>query len=397
MKYLLALFLLFSSELWAQAFKIGYLFDARNAEWKKDQLLIVEDGVITAVNPQKLDPKFKVIDLSKKWIIPGLIDAHTHLFLNDQTFAQDFSLGLKAWVNRDKETKMNLALRRARQMSEMGFTLARDLGNQGEMSAEDIKKISAQILFTSSGAGYSPELGQLPKNSNRELSIEYRKMSSDLSNHHEPLVKLYADEEPNHHFANPKDLVRLTQSAHKKKKLVAVHAILPQGIELALKSGADTLEHGTYISDEQLKKLSQTAMIFVPTNSESLFLNPLRKRYYTEELANDFKRICQNIKRAQQMNISVAFGSDHYFDFNGENFGENLLEMLASYKKCGMTNNQILRMATYTSAHTQNQFKVGELTLGYLANFNVYAESPALDFSNLKKVESIYRMGELLK
>ena len=396
MKLLILFILSFSFNLKAQVFKVGYLFDSQNARWIKDQVLVVKDGIIVEMNPREFDSDLSVIDLSGQWVIPGLIDSHTHLFLNDETFSYDFSVGLKKWVNKDKDVKMALAFKRARQMKEAGFILARDLGNQGQVGEDDISSIK-DILVVSSGAGFAPQLGQLPPNSPKELSIEYRKLSDGLAKHPYPIVKLFADEEPNHQFAKLEDLKTFTTIAHQQNKLVAVHAILEKGIELALASGADTLEHGSFMTEDQLLKLASTSMIFVPTNYQTLFLNPKRKTYFHEDSAKDFKHNCSNIRKAHRLGIPIAFGSDHYFDFPNEHFGENLIEILIGLKKCGLTNNELLKLATFNSAHTQNVYRVGKLAPGYLAHFNVYKKSPALDLMNLLKIEMIYRDGKLVQ
>lgn len=383
----------FHYSLEAQVYKVGYLFDSQNALWQKDQVLVVKNGVIVEKNPHSIDKSLKIIDLSTKWVLPAFIDAHSHLFLFDSTFSHDFSLGLKNWVNKNKDEKIKLAQRRSRQMREVGFTLARDLGNQGQVGISDLKNIQ-EIKIVSSGAGFVPLYGQLAPSSSKELAIEYRQIPQGYQNHPYSLVKLYADEEPNHHFANIDDLKKMISKAHQDHKLVAVHAILQKGIDLALESGADTLEHGTFMTPEQLKKLATTTMIFVPTNAQALFLNPKRKSYYHEDTLKEFKRNCYNVKQAHRLGVPIAFGSDHYFDFPGEHYGQNLIEILQSFGQCGLRNNDLLKMITFTAAHTQNQYRVGKLDSGYLADFNVYEKSPAMDLNNLLKIHSIYRNGK---
>lgn len=393
MKWLTIFFLfIFHFSLKAQVFKVGYLFDSQEAQWKKDQVLVVRDGIIHEINPIQIDPKLEIIDLSKKWILPGLIDAHSHLFLHDETFGSDFSVGLKKWVIKGKEEKINLAQRRARQMKEVGFSLARDLGNQGQVELSDFEKIH-NLKIVSSGAGYAPLYGQLPPHS-KEVGIEYRKITEGYQDHPYSIVKLYADEEPNHNFAALTDLKTMTTRAHEDNKLVAVHAILEKGIDLALDSGADTLEHGTFMSQKQLEKLASKKMIFVPTNAQALFLKAHRKNDSYDDALNDFNHACQNAKLAHRKGVVVAFGSDHYFDFPGEHFGQNLIEILQSFKKCGFSNNELLKMITFNASLTQNLYRVGKLDVGYQADFNVYEKSPALDLNHLLRIHSLYREGK---
>src|SRR5690606_36129820 len=155
MKWIICFFTLFLHvSLEAQVYKIGYLFDSQSASWQKDQTLVVKDGVIAEKNPPTLDPNVEIIDLSKKWVLPAFIDAHTHLFLNDSTFSYDFSAGLKKWVNKNKEEKIKLAQKRARQMREVGFTLAREDRKSTRLNSSHVKRSYAVFCLKKTTSSY---------------------------------------------------------------------------------------------------------------------------------------------------------------------------------------------------------------------------------------------------
>lgn len=393
MKVLYSLLLtLITFQASAQVFKVGHLFDAKDAVWKKNQVLVVKDGVILQINPAHIPKELPIVDLSNKWMTPAFIDAHSHLFLSDETFGKDFSAGLKTWVNQNKQKKIELAQKRATSLAKVGFVLSRDLGNQGEVTSEEVHQLKG-VHVISSGAGWVPHLGQLPPNSPKELAVEYRQMS-DKAQFTDDLVKLYADEEPNWNYASPQLLKKLVEKAHAQKKLVAVHAILNKGIEGALTSGADTLEHGVEMSEEQFKKLASLKMIFVPTLSGALFLDARRAKLGDDHPTSEFSRACQNIQKALKLKVTVAFGSDHYFDFPQGDYGREQIEMINALTTCGVTANQALQMATYHASMTQNLLETGLIAPGYRADFNIYPKSPELDLKHLFSPEQMFRKGE---
>lgn len=383
-------FITFSAS--AQVFRIGNMFDAKEAVWKKNQVVVVREGIIVEINPSQIPKNLAVVDLSNKWVTPAFIDAHSHLFLHDETFGKDFSAGLKSWVNQNKQRKIKLAKKRVASLARVGFVLSRDLGNQGEVNSHEIHQFKG-VHIVSSGAGWVPHFGQLPPNSPKELAREYR-LISDKAEFTDDMVKLYADEEPNRNYASPLMLKKMVEKAHAQKKLVAVHAILNKGIEGALSSGADTLEHGVEMSEEQFKKLAALKMIFVPTVSGALFLDNKRAKLGDDHPTTEFKRACKNIQQALKLRIPVAFGSDHYFDFPLGDYGREQIEMISALTTCGITANQALQMATYHASMTQNLLKTGLIAPDYRADFNIYEKSPELDLKRLSSPQQMFRKGE---
>lgn len=416
MKFLFLLLLLFScsshnqtkTESNLKLIKIGYLFDSEKGNWILNQSILIHDGIITEVNPAKLPAGTIIIDYSDKFVIPGLIDLHTHIALEDPTYAKDFSKGLDEFFRRTPQNaRLELAQKRGQSLIRHGFTSIRDLGNQGRITPNELKnsmlKIQGPRLF-SSGPGFVPKNGQFPEGTSKEvLKEEYYLLtkSPELTfGHHlstgADLLKLYSDEDPNKSFASLKILKKWVKFAHKKGLKVSTHAALTKGIELAIKSDSDTIEHGTDITSKQIKMMKNKEMILVPTHAQVLFLKPELKKYLSDHNKIVVDKNCKNMREAIKNGVRVGFGSDNYFSLERENieFGKATLKILISYRECGIEEKEILKMATSVAGMAIGKENVlGYLKAGYYADFLVLNHDPLKDLNTLENPDSIYLGG----
>ena len=353
--------------------KCGYLLETENGTWSKDQTLLLEDGIIFERNPKIIPAAATIVDYSDKYIIPGLIDAHTHVFLEDPTMGDDFSKGLLSFIkNTTDEERMEIGKKRLLSLQHSGFTSVRDLGNQGQVDVLNLKVKGSRLY--SSGPGFSPRWGQFPPGTPEEiLRKEYLNMNQDPPVIFPyPLIKLYADEEPNTTITDLNLLRKWVDWAHKHSLKVAAHAILKKGISAALLANVDTIEHGTEATPGQLKGMAERNIILVPTYS------------------------CKLIKSSGNLNVETAFGSDNYFSREKEGivFGEATLEMLIAFQKCGLSGGEILRMATISAAKTLGmEKKIGQLNRGAFADFIVMNKNPEKDLNELKFPVAIFQNG----
>jgi imidazolonepropionase-like amidohydrolase len=389
-------------------FKIGHLFDSVKGEWILNQSILVKNGLITEMNPGSIPEDTDVIDYSHQFVIPGLIDLHTHIALEDPTYARDFSKGLDEFFRKtSQDQRMRLAEKRGQSLIRHGFTSIRDLGNQGRITPNELRKLwkkeQGPRVF-SSGAGFVPRNGQFPEGTSVEvLKEEYYLLTQtpDLTfGHHiatgADLLKLYSDEDPNKSFASLQVLKKWVRYAHKKGLKVATHAALTKGIELAIKSNTDTIEHGTDITEEQLKKMKKKGMILVPTHAQVLFLNPELNKYYSEHNKIVVEKNCKNIRSAVKNDVEIGFGSDNYFSLERENieFGKANLKILLSYKDCGVGSREILMMATSVASKALGMEKlIGNLSIGHYADFILLNNDPLEDLKRLENPKSIYFGG----
>lgn len=403
MKYLLLLLIVLAScsglrkEAPYLAIHCGHLFDSEKGIWLKRQTLLIRDGVIEAINPSSLPERTVEIDHSREFIIPGLIDAHSHVFLEDPTYTGDFAKGLREFMaNHSDEERKNLGEKRLQSLLKSGFTSVRDLGNQGGVQISGINSGGTRLF--SSGPGFAPSEGQLPPGTPVELlRKEYLSLAGDPPRTFlYDLVKVYADEDPNPNIARVEDIRKWVNWARAKGLKVAAHAILSPGIEVAISGGVDTLEHGTFVSDEQLKFMKKKSIIFVPTYADFLFLKPALKIHSKSHTRNVTGRTCSNIRRARALGVELAFGSDNYFSLEskGVSFGEGTLEILLGYPDCGLTPDEVIRSATFIAAKTMGKENVtGVLKAGAFADFIVLKKNPSDSLEILRDPEAVYQNG----
>jgi imidazolonepropionase-like amidohydrolase len=141
---LVVLFLTVVSSLYGQtnvtAIRAGTLIDPETGEAAKDQIILIEGGSISEIGPEVSIPTdAKLIDLTTQVVLPGLVDAHTHLC---SSIDPKWDLG-DFWIHalqRRAGYRAILGARHAKEMLEAGFTTVRDLGNAGEYLDMDLEK-----------------------------------------------------------------------------------------------------------------------------------------------------------------------------------------------------------------------------------------------------------------
>ncbi len=384
--------------------KAGHVFDPVTGSWLHGQLLEIKSGKIKAISKIKKENKQKVIDLGDYYIVPGLIDAHTHLFLSDPTFEKDFSKGLLEFVSKTSlKDRIALGERRGHSLLMKGFTAVRDLGNSGRIDPRMIRKPTPRIY--SSGPGHVPKWGQFPPGTSEKIILqEYERLSPEvikrLDNFNHATVKLYADEEPNHTLTSPEVLKEWVSRAHANNLKVAVHGILPKAIQAAIDAKADSLEHGTNLDEVQMKQMASQKMYWVPSTGSKILTRPELTEIRPHHVSQELSLICSKIPKAKETGVELVFGSDNYFSLEkfGIDFGESTMEALIFLSECKVSPVDILRMATLHAGELIGDKALGDLKFGSYADFVVYKKDPLNDLAILKSPYKVFKAGqEVLK
>lgn len=267
--------LIFSLNVNATCFKTSNVFNSNSENFEKRKLITVSDsGVIIA---DSSDEKKCEIDYSQYYIVPGLIDTHTHFLILDKTYGQNFSAELVKDYNTNESMRIARAILIGKSYIQAGITSVRDLGNSGMFLDEKISKnqISNFPRFFYSGPGFASSHAQfaeidphkeyfIPKN------IKEVKAAIALCKHHNVnLIKVYADNDPGKGELSRDLLCAIVKEAHKNKLKVAAHATNERSAQKAINCNADSIEHGLFISDESLMKMAKKKIILVPTDFTS--------------------------------------------------------------------------------------------------------------------------------
>src|SRR5437899_6314757 len=279
--------------------KAGRLVDGRSATAQPNVGILIEGERIRAVGPlaqiQAQAPNARVIDLGQMTVLPGLIDAHTHLLLQGDIAAADYDEQL---LKQSIPYRAILAARNARIALEHGFTALRDLETEGAMYADvDVKtaiergEVPGPRLQVATRAmaptgmypllGYSWEL-EMPHGVQTVDGAEgARKAVREQAMHGADWIKYYSDRRYYygkdgvlHSWVNftDEEARAIVEEAHRIGKRVAAHAIGSDGIAAALRAGVDTIEHGDGLTDELMDQMVPRGVYWVPTGAVGAYV-----------------------------------------------------------------------------------------------------------------------------
>ena len=355
-------------------------------------LLIVKGKIKKVGYALAAADKTETKDLNGAFLIPGLIDLHTHLFLFQKNFDQNLERDLLEEINHShSQERINKAKVRASEMLESGFTSIRDLGNSNQFLAQGLKKKRHFPRIYSSGPGLAFYPGQFSVGTDKAIIQNEYQLLDDEENIKQlitkfkfkgaDLIKVYVD--------SPKMtdsiLNKIVRSSHRLKMPVSAHSESLSGCFKAAKASVDSIEHGLKVSNSCLKMMAQKKIILVPTDPP---LRLLKQRAGQMQLKSGwakkwYQQRALRLQRAYRKKVPLAFGSDLFYD-SPTHFGKLSLEALLSYKRAGLSNLTILKMATTNAAKLLNR----ENLIGTVRE-NAYADLIALKANPLKKLATL--------
>jgi len=386
------------------------------------QTIVIEDGIITAVKPgfialSKIDKTAQLVDLSKSFVMPGLMDMHVHL--QGELGPKNDSEKLRM-SDADKLVKSAYF---ANKTLMAGFTTVRDLGGSPEQSfalRDGIEKgylqgpriIAAGSNVAVTGGhgdvdGMSPDLLEMhtaktvcdgPYDCRRatrraiKFGADVIKITSTggvLSDTDTGTGQQMADDE----------LREVVNAAHALGRKVASHAHAATGINAALRAGVDSIEHGSYANDESIELFKKSGAYLVPTLMAGDTVVALAKNTNFMSPAISAKAIrvggdmIINFKRAYKSGVNIAYGTDSGVSKHGNNAKEALLMFDA-----GMSTQDILKAATVNAADLIGKSKsLGTIDTGKIADIIAMDESPLTNIKALLDVNFVMKSGVIVK
>ena len=395
---------------------------------KFKQSIIIRDGKIDAIKPGYIDastivddPKDSLTlhDLKDMFVMPGLIDGHVHV--TDE-------LGPKtklAIVERSDADTAMFGIRNAQLMLDAGFTTIRDLGARGDdaifalRDAINMGFIDGPRIFAA-GHTISPTGGHGQRHGYRDEVFDVIKYSSicdgvaDCRRAVREQVRRSADQiklvatggvlsetaaGTGQQFFND-ELKAIIDTSHALGRKVTAHAHGTDGINAALRAGVDSIEHATFADKESFRLFRQTGAYLVPTllagvsvteisnDSNSFF--PASVRHKALQVG---PRMIENVRRAHQAGVKIAFGTDSYVSNHGLNAREFGLLVAA-----GLTPLEAIKTATVNGADNLGKSKIlGSLEVGKYADLIAVDEDPSINISALRNVDFVMKEGKVFK
>jgi len=393
--------------------KAGRLIDGRSQQVQANVGILIEGERIKAVGPLALiqgqAANARVIDLSQMTVLPGLIDAHTHLLLQGDVTSQDYEDQL---LKQSTAYRAILAARNARIALEHGFTAIRDLETEGAMYADvDVKlainngEIPGPRVFASTRA--MAPTGMYPiTTANWELELPHGVQPVDgVDNarlavrqqvqHGADWIKYYSDRRyyftPDsvlHSWVNFTDAgaKAIVDEAHRLGRSAAAHAIGSDGIAAALRAGVNSIEHGDGLTDSLMDVMVRNNVYWVPTVTVGVHV--VARGGVWVALVNLERRA---FGRALRHGVKIALGTD----VGGFPWTEiNQAKEFEYYVQYGMTPMQAIQSGTSVAAALLGQEQnFGAITPGLFADIIAVVGDPTRDITELQRVKFVMKGG----
>ncbi|HEX9406977.1 MAG TPA: amidohydrolase family protein [Thermoanaerobaculia bacterium] len=399
--------------------KAGTLIDGTSAQPRKNQTIVIRGNRIESVGGDVATPAgARVIDLSNMTVLPGMIDAHTHIFLQGEDPALGgYDIQLLKYPLAYRAARAAVSARRA---LEQGFTAIRDVetegagyGDVGIKMAINEGRIPGPRMFVVTRAisttggynleGYAPEI-EVPKGVQIvDGPVEARKAAREQLDHGADWIKVYMThrswlDKQGNLVSQPtltvEEIKAIVDEAHGWKRKVACHAYGGEGLHRALDGGCDSIEHGLDLDEAAVAQMARQGTWLVPTLSVYYDHNdppdtPAGKR--------DRKRVAvhgPSFQRAMKAGVKIAFGTDA----GGFSWDEPIAQEFARMVEFGMSPMDAIRSATSRAAELLDVAgDLGVIAPGAYADVIAVNGDPLRDVNVLKDVRFVMKDGAVFK
>jgi imidazolonepropionase-like amidohydrolase len=349
----------------------------------------------------------QIIDLGSRTLLPGLIDAHTHVMarIPESDDGYIVNLATKSQAFRALEGAAD-----ARAILRSGFTTIRDVESEGagcgdaalrdavaqglvggprmKVATRGIAQVGQYNPF-----GVAADLDGFRTGAQMVSGVEeVRRAAREQIGCGADLIKIYVDWR--HPTFTVEEIRAAVDEAHKVGIKIAAHATLQQGILNAVTAGVDSIEHGSHADAATLKVMKSKGIFWVPTltasdrNIESSLGNPQRREW---ALALQ-QALRSAVANARQLGVKVALG----FDAASANEQGHSADELKTMVKYGFTPLEAIQAATLGGAELYGD-KIGAIEPGNYADFIAVEGDPLADISTLTRVSFVMKGGEVVK
>jgi imidazolonepropionase-like amidohydrolase len=394
--------------------RAGRLLDVKSGKLLTDQAIMIEGDKITSVGPASSAPSgVTVINLPNATVMPGLIDAHTHLTF-DQGSVGYTGLGISV------PREALIGARNARLTLNAGFTTVRNVGARGFSDVALRDAINAGDMPGPRMIVSGPALGITGGHCDDNLlPFEFHATSEGIADGVEAVqhkvrevIKYGADvikicatggvmskgDDPNTSQFTMEEMKAIVAEAHRLGRKVAAHAHGAQGVTWASDAGVDSIEHGHLMDDNSIATLKKNGTYLVPT----LYLMDWNRENAAKTNMPDYVRrkmdmvsaVGQaNVKKAMAAGVKIALGTDAAVYPHGLNGHE-----LGVYVRMGMTTLQAIQSATLNGADLLGwSDKIGSIEPGKFADVIAVDGDPLKDVTTVEHVKFVMKGGEVVK
>ena len=391
----------------------GRLLDVKTGKTMTNQTILIQGDRIASVGADTRVPAgAQVIDLPNATVLPGLIDAHTHITMNPNFGYSRLAISVPR--------QALIGAHNANATLEAGFTTVRNVGAAGyadvalrdAINAGDVPGprmlVSGPALSITGGHG-----------DNNLLPFEYNAAGDGVADgvdgvrhmvrrnikYGADLIKIMASggvlskgDDPQASQYTPEEMKAIVEEAHRLGRKVAAHAHGAQAIRWASEAGVDSIEHGSYIDDAAIAAMKKNGTYLVPTLYLSdWFMANAEKIGTPPDLIAKAKDVMpaarKNVARAFAAGVKVGFGTDAAVYPHGMNAHE-----FAVMVKLGLTPLAAIQSATVSGADLLGwSDKIGAIEPGKWADIIAVDGDPLADVTTLERVKFVMKGGEVVK
>jgi imidazolonepropionase-like amidohydrolase len=393
----------------------GKLLDVRTGDILPDRAIVIEGDKIVSVGPMsatKLSGSETRIELGNSTVLPGMIDAHTHLTSDPQFGYENLAISVPR--------EALIGAKNARVTVEAGFTTVRNVGASGYADVALRDAINAGDVPGPRMLVSGPPLGITGGHCDNDLlPFEYHATEAGVADGVEQVqhkvrevIKYGADlikvcatggvlskgDDPSASQYTLEEMKAIVADAHRLGRKVAAHAHGAQGVIWASEAGVDSVEHGHLMSDDSIAVLKKNGTYLVPT----LYLMDWQRGHAAQanlpaflkakmELVSSVGK--QNVQKAIKAGVKIGMGTDAAVYPHGLNAHE-----LEVYVQLGMTPLQAIQSTTVNDAELLGwKDKIGTLENGRWADIIAVDGDPLHDIATLQRVKFVMKGGEVVK
>jgi len=415
--------------------RAGRMLDPRTGQVLSPAAVLIENGKIKEVgSPTQVQahaPGVKTIDLGSSTLLPGLIDSHTHLLLDiivppeaeiARHFNGEFAPGLLLAVVESPTKRVLLGAQLAREDLESGFTTIRNLGhsgidgdaalrdaiNAGRVPGPRILASGRKVIALDSYLqSLNPAVAQaIVEQEFLMIDSPERARQAVLQNvfYNVDLIKVTVGD-----AISPLELTAMVEEAHREHLKVAAHAVDIASIQTAIEAGADSIEHGNKVSDEQLKQMRDKGIFLdlTPTWYGNFFMKitepsiVMSSAFHSSNASSDArvqKQYDELVPRVLKSGVKFAAGSDMCWFYPGKTRGEASAAAFVNLRAAGMPPLDVIRAITVNAAQMLGwQDRIGSIEPGKFADLVAVAGDPIADITEIERVRFVMKDGQVVR